>query len=254
VDSNVSSTQEAVIKYVDDALKYDDVFCLRFLNYIFLCGSFQVHSNPDVEILNLPKSWNTTSVQCIKSNRTGLISFGPHMLKNGKLWNVYRLYNDSVNAFTVPFKPTEFPEDAITSLSVQSPQHSIRSIAVQSRLHCSPTLPLSGMRIAVKDMFHIKGNRNSLGSRAYLELYPKAKTTAPAIQRLIDKGAAIVGFTQLCSMMGTTDPTQCIDFQAPFNPRGDGYQSPSGGSNGQSSAIAAYEWLDIAIGSDCRSV
>lgn len=55
-------------------------------------------------------------------------------------------------------------------------------------------------------------------------------------------------------MVGTTDPTQFIDFQAPFNPRGDGYQSPSGGSSGQPSAIAACEWLDIAISSDCEFV
>lgn len=47
-------------------------------------------------------------------------------------------------------------------------------------------------------------------------------------------------------------PTQCIDVSAPFNPRGDGYLSPSGGSSGQATAVAAYEWVDFAIGSDCE--
>src|SRR5687767_15981396 len=37
---------------------------------------------------------------------------------------------------------------------------------------------------------------------------------------------------------------------APFNPRGDGYQDPSSSSSGAGASIAAYEWLDIAIGSD----
>lgn len=34
----------------------------------------------------------------------------------------------------------------------------------------------------------------------------------------------------------------------------DGYQSPGGGSSGSASAIAAYEWLDIAIGTDSESL
>lgn len=102
-------------------------------------------------------------------------------------------------------------------------------------------------------MFDISGFRTSLGSRAYLELYPPASQTAPAIQQLIDAGAVILGFTKLCSMVGTTDPTQCVDVSAPFNPRADGYQSPSGGSNEQPSAVAGYDWLDFAIGSDGKT-
>ena len=51
-------------------------------------------------------------------------------------------------------------------------------------------------------------------------------------------------------MVGKTEPTQTIDHLAPFNPRADGFQSPSGGSSGQPSAVATYDWLDIAVGSD----
>ncbi|KAG9236161.1 hypothetical protein BJ875DRAFT_457162 [Amylocarpus encephaloides] len=54
-------------------------------------------------------------------------------------------------------------------------------------------------------------------------------------------------------MVGTAEPFQCFDFQVPFNLRGDGDQSLSEGSSGQPAAIAAYEWPDIAIGSDCES-
>lgn len=116
-------------------------------------------SYPEVDMLNLPKLWRTTWVRYIKSfNHEALSSLSLHLLKNGKLWNVYRLYDDLINVFTVPVKLTEFPKDIISQLSVQSSQHSVCSIPVRSRLHTrsSPALTISGMRIAVKDMFHIQ--------------------------------------------------------------------------------------------------
>ena len=41
-----------------------------------------------------------------------------------------------------------------------------------------------------------------------------------------------------------------IDYLAPYNPRGDSYQSPSSSSTGSSAASAAYPWLDFAVGTD----
>ena len=130
--------------------------------------------------------------------------------------------------------------------------HQRCSIAVASRMTAKRTAssPLQGLRIMVKDMYEIAGYHTGLGSRAFLELSKPGRTTAPAIQRLIDLGAAIVGTGQLCAMVGKTEPTQTIDHLAPFNPRADGFQSPSGGSSGQPSAVATYDWLDIAVGSD----
>lgn len=45
-----------------------------------------------------------------------------------------------------------------------------------------------------------------------------------------------------------------IDYQAPWNPRADGYQSPGGSSSGSAAAIASYDWLDIAIGADSETI
>ena len=242
--------------YVEAALKADDVFCLEFLSGIVFYGDFETDDFPELAPQNLPGSWNTSWTHFITTANNGYKKLlpGPYLLNDTRLWDVYRLYDDLVNAFTIPFRPTSSPDEKLVKLTVQSSQHSTRSIAVPSRLRVSnsKSFPLAGMRIAVKDMVQIEGFRTSIGSRAYLELYPPSSRTAPAIQKLINNGAVMVGLTQLCSMVGVTEPTQCIDFQAPFNPRGDGYQSPSGGSSGQPSAIAAYEWLDIAIGSDCE--
>lgn len=129
------------------------------------------------------------------------------------------------------------------------------SLAVPSRLvgKANTAAPLAGWRVAVKDIFQIKCVRTSLCNRAYYELYPPATETAACIQILLDLGANIVGDTKLALFAATEEPIECVDFQAPWNPRADGYQSPAGGSSGSGAAIASYPWLDIAIGSDSKS-
>ncbi|KAG6366059.1 hypothetical protein INS49_000235 [Diaporthe citri] len=111
---------------------------------------------------------------------------------------------------------------------------------------------MSGLRIAVKDIFQIKGMPTSVCNKAYFDLYhdrPPPKTAA-CIELLTNMGAAIVGTTKLASFAATEEPVECVDYQAPWNPRADGYQSPAGSSSCSGAAIGAYDWLDIAIGSD----
>jgi hypothetical protein len=102
----------------------------------------------------------------------------------------------------------------------------------------------------VKDNFDIKGLQTSACNRAFYELYPPALKTAAAIQTLYDQGAVIVGSTKLASFAATEEPVECIDWQAPWNPQADEYQSPAGSSSGSGVAVVAYSWLDISIGSD----
>jgi Asp-tRNA(Asn)/Glu-tRNA(Gln) amidotransferase A subunit family amidase len=137
-------------------------------------------------------------------------------------------------------------------LGVAECEYQTLSVAFPSRLSSSkhPTRALNGWRIAVKDNFLLKGLRTSLCNKAYYELYPPTDKTAACIEHLIEAGAVIVGETKLSSMVSTEEPTQGIDFQTAWNPRADGYQSPAGSSSGSGAAIASYEWLDIAIGSD----
>lgn len=62
-----------------------------------------------------------------------------------------------------------------------------------------------------------------------------------------------MGKTKTTQFADTEFPTgDWVDYHCPFNPRADGYQSPSGSSAGSGAAEAAYEWLDYAIGSDCN--
>jgi Asp-tRNA(Asn)/Glu-tRNA(Gln) amidotransferase A subunit family amidase len=51
-------------------------------------------------------------------------------------------------------------------------------------------------------------------------------------------------------MIAREEPSDAVDFQTAFNPRGDGYQSPAGSSSGSAAAVASYGWLDCALGTD----
>ena len=122
-----------------------------------------------------------------------------------------------------------------------------------SRLYFSqPTVskPLNGKRIAVKDIFDISGVPTIAGSRSY-ELYiGDATATASSIKDLIDLGAVIVGKTKTTQFASGEFARDWVDFQCPFNPRGDGYFETGCSSAGSAVGVAAYEWLDYTIGSD----
>jgi Asp-tRNA(Asn)/Glu-tRNA(Gln) amidotransferase A subunit family amidase len=139
-------------------------------------------------------------------------------------------------------------------LDLPADQDGFLQVAVASRLRAEATseLPLAGIRIVVKDNFHLKGLKVSLCNRAYYNTYPPSQETAVCLQTLINLGATILGQAKLNSFGVWEEPTEYIDYQAPWNPRGDGYQSPGGSSTGSGAAIAAYDWLDIGIGSDSK--
>lgn len=97
----------------------------------------------------------------------------------------------------------------------------------------------------------LEGLKTTGGSRAYTELYGVRRESADIIKKLVDLGFVIVGKVKTTQFADSEWPTcDYVDFHGPFNPRGDGYLSPSGSSSGSASAVAAYEWLDYALGTD----
>lgn len=106
------------------------------------------------------------------------------------------------------------------------------------------------LRVAVKDVFRINGLKTSLCNTSYYRLSSPAKQSADVVQRLIDRGHHILGLTKLSSMIAREEPLDAVDFQTAFNPRGEGYLSPAGSSSGSAAAVAFYEWLDCALGTD----
>lgn len=128
-------------------------------------------------------------------------------------------------------------------------------VAVPSRLYTPPSAskPLNGLRVIIKDIFHLKGVHTTAGSRSYTRLYEPQSETCEVVRRMINQGVVVVGKTKLGAYAGSeVPPEKTIDYFAPWNPRGDGYQGPSGSSSGAGSSIASYSWLDLALGTDCE--
>ncbi|KAF7538699.1 hypothetical protein G7054_g2743 [Neopestalotiopsis clavispora] len=178
---------------------------------------------------------------------------GPYFLNvfSGEVHQAYRLYEDFAGAFLEPL--LQQPDGKFQTLSAHVQSSASLTIGVPSRLYFTRTAekPLAGVRVGVKDLYDLAGVKSSRGNRAWYALYPPANVTGPAIQNLIDAGAVIVGTQKLSQFANGENPTaDWVDYHAPFNPRGDGYQSPSSSSSGAGASIASYEWLDLAVGSD----
>ena len=105
--------------------------------------------------------------------------------------------------------------------------------------------PLAGRTLAVKDLLDTAGIRTTYGSRLYADHVPER--TAPAVQRLLDAGAVLVGKTHLpefaWSVLG----------QSPWygtckNPAAPG--RTTGGSSSGSAAALAAGLCELALGTD----
>ena len=114
-------------------------------------------------------------------------------------------------------------------------------------------LPLAGKRFAVKEVFSIRGLRMALANRAHYAISQPAEATATVVEKLLNAGAELTGVVKCSCMASREDPAEAVDFISPFNPRGDGYQSPTDSSNGSAAAIASYEWLDFTLGTDSKT-
>ncbi|KAL2840073.1 amidase signature domain-containing protein [Aspergillus pseudoustus] len=178
---------------------------------------------------------------------------GPYFVDTftGEAYPVFRLYDDFAGAFSQSLLQT--PDGHFQPLSAQGPSSGSITIGVPSRLYFTQTKekPLVGVRSGVKDIFPLAGMKRSNGNRAWYGLYPPANSTSIAIQNLIDAGAIIVGLQKPSQFANGETPTaDWVNYHAPFNPRGDGYQDTASSSAGAGSSIGSYEWLDLAVVSD----
>jgi aspartyl-tRNA(Asn)/glutamyl-tRNA(Gln) amidotransferase subunit A len=107
--------------------------------------------------------------------------------------------------------------------------------------------PLHGVPIAVKDLAQIGDRSPGFGSKCYSPRQGAA--TAPAIQRLIDAGAVIIGMTHMVEFaIGGWGTNHAMG--TPWNPVDrDVHRVPGGSSSGSTVAVAAG-LVPAAVGSD----
>jgi aspartyl-tRNA(Asn)/glutamyl-tRNA(Gln) amidotransferase subunit A len=105
--------------------------------------------------------------------------------------------------------------------------------------------PLHGKRLLVKDLIDTAGIRTTYGSRIYADHVPTR--TAPAVQRLVEAGAVIVGKANLHEFAwGVT--SQNPWYGTVENPARPG--RTAGGSSGGNAAALAAGLCDLGLGTD----
>ncbi|TGO30773.1 hypothetical protein BPAE_0003g00570 [Botrytis paeoniae] len=254
VRSGNKITEEYLKDFRSLYLDPDDIFQPGFLLQIVFWGAEEdVDLQPSA--LSLLAKWNTKERYFV-APRSGKddIAPGPYVLYRGRICEPWRVYKDDCLSMMISFRPVrEYGErETLTELDNTITANQVRMV-VPSRSYSikKPSdKPLAGIRIAVKDIFDIKGFKTSLCNRAWNEYHAPKSESARSVQRLQDLVAAVVGKTRLNAMIVREEAMECVEFLAPFNPRGDGYQTSSGSSSGSCVAVAAYPWLDFTLGSD----
>ncbi|OAR02180.1 hypothetical protein LLEC1_06508, partial [Akanthomyces lecanii] len=246
-----------------NTLGRDDVFQPAFATNLIFYGSDETDLVIEPDALAELKSWNVGRHYALASNpptSSCTVARGPPGSR-GEFTTISMPVSwshsnprpltrrDDDGAAQVPITA----DRRLTLVAVDAPYAGVNGrVVVPSRCYYKPTKdrPLAGARISVKDNFDVAGHKTTLCNRAWIDLYPAKTKNAACIQTLVDAGAVIVGKVKLQAMIMREEPLECVEFTAPFNPRADGYQVPSGSSHASAAGIASYDWLDFSIGSD----
>uniref|UniRef100_A0A8H7TVE2 Amidase domain-containing protein n=1 Tax=Bionectria ochroleuca TaxID=29856 RepID=A0A8H7TVE2_BIOOC len=230
-------------------LATDDVFSNDFLKHVYIVssapGALAVEDTD--ELGTLFTKWGVATAHFLYgSNDSYPWMPGPYVNSGSVFHAVWRLFPDTNGAFMFPTVPSEHDPRLFVNPGTLG-------VPVPSRCYYpdpSPEKPLSGMRVAIKDNIDVAGVPTSVGSKAFAELYGARDKNALCVERLLDAGALIIGKAKTVQFASGEGARDWIDFQAPFNPRGDGYQDPECSSAGSATACSAYNWVDIALGTD----
>ncbi|KAI0389372.1 amidase signature domain-containing protein [Xylariaceae sp. FL0594] len=233
---------------IEKDLDKDDVLCSSFMRSVMLVTQ---ETSLDLETLELLSSFGCRRLFLSSNPHLGQ---GPFFYSCHGIFRVFRLYPDTYDAFVTSVIPSPYDHNKYRSLSASAYGHRTRCVAVPSRLYYTRTeeLPLAGLRLSVKDVFHLRGVVTTNGNRAYESLYGEQPVSPAAVQAAIDKGAIIVGKATTVEFAGAQEVEgDWADFRYPKNPRADGYLRATGSSVGSACGMAAYPWLDGSLGSDC---
>jgi amidase len=107
--------------------------------------------------------------------------------------------------------------------------------------------PLSGVTLAVKDMFAIEGHVSSFGLARWRETHSPSRYTAPALARLLAAGASVAGLAKL-DQLAWSIVGNAGEGVAPLN---SAYPDrfTCGSSSGPAAAVAAG-LADVGLGTD----
>ena len=106
---------------------------------------------------------------------------------------------------------------------------------------------MRGLTFAAKDVFDIAGYRTGAGNPDWLRTHPAAKSTASAVQHLLEAGATLVAKTHTDELTFSLNGEN-FHYGTPVNPNAPG-RIPGGSSSGSAAAVAG-KLVDFALGTD----
>ena len=268
INTNASLITQGILQsVVANYLQGDDVFSEDFLGAVLIASTAE-NATLDSSAMAYLQSYDVAQVFVsggLESASSSVAVFqglsppaGPYLatVKDGmlELATVHLLYADSYRDFLYGAYDSNDGSGTYSAVPAWLPRYWNPMIPVPSRIYSwGDARPLAGERVAVKDLYDIKGLQTSGGSQAWAYITPLANGTAPSIQKIVDLGGVLVGKFKLAQFASGADPWQWQDEHYPFNPRGDGWLTCSASSSGGGCSVAAYDWLDFAVGSDTGS-
>ncbi|KAK1622690.1 amidase signature domain-containing protein [Colletotrichum phormii] len=240
--------QDTIARYLAE----DDVFSEDFLETLILSSNCSSRLDGAAAAFVASVGSQVLMLPASSQLELSMPPPGPLLLEsNGKevtLFKVFRLYTDTYSDFVHGIYESN---GTYKVLSLADADWGYPLVPVPSRLYSeADPRSLAGARIGVKDIYDVKGLKTTLGSKAWTQMTTEANVTAPSFQRIIDLGGTVVGKQQTSQFASAAHAWEWTDVYYPQNPRGDGYLSCSASSAGGGCSIAAYDWLDFAIGSD----
>ncbi|KZL82153.1 amidase family protein [Colletotrichum incanum] len=251
---STNTTGEGLQQVINDSFKQDDVLIEGFLNDILV--SVGGPEDLDVSVIDYLGSLGSNIIYagvegpstCGSSTLTPCPLFATKVGNKLSVSRVQLLYPDTYRTFVTG---TYESNGTYKSFTQTNANWGYPLIPVPSRLYSiEDRRPLAGQRIGVKDIYDLEGIQTTAGSQAYAAVNGVARKTAPALQRIIDLGGVLVGKQKTAQFASPAHPWNWNDEYYPQNPRGDTFLSCSGSSSGAGCSIAAYDWLDFAIGTD----
>ncbi|KAF9732534.1 hypothetical protein PMIN03_002961 [Paraphaeosphaeria minitans] len=197
INTNVSTVSQDVLTTIVQSYEDgDDVFTADYLETIFISSSapgatLDPSATSYLESLNISHvfvdarismaRYNTLPVSTVSSPDIDNIPSGPYLaLIDGakvSLASVFLLYPDTYRDFLFGAYDSNDGDSTHNSVGVFHPKM------------WDP--PMAGWRVAIKDLFDIKGLQTSGGSQAWAYITPIANETAPSIQRILDLGGVL---------------------------------------------------------------
>ncbi|KAL2882192.1 hypothetical protein SGCOL_002460 [Colletotrichum sp. CLE4] len=249
-----TTTGDELQKVIEDSLVKDDVFVQGFLNNVLVSASGS--DELDDSVISYLEGQGSNIIYggvdgpstCGNSTLVPCPLFAITDGDSLYLSKVLRMYIDTYRTFVTGTYESNGGYKAFTQSEAD---WGYAMIPVPSRLYSTDdTRPMAGQRVAVKDIYDLEGIQTTAGSRAYAAVNGIASKTAPALQQIINLGGVVVGKQKTAQFASPQSPWNWNDAFYPRSPRGDTFLSCSGSSSGAGCSIAAYDWLDFAIGTD----